>query len=305
MSARNLFEFFEIMSFATAQSELLTKLQNETFVEVAERIDKALKAVEKIENDEAKMHALGLKTAIEEFHKIALTSIVKKLKSDERGKELLFELVDDPAVLAVLQLHGIVKQSINTKILQTLDIVRPFMQSHGGDVEFVNYEDSVAYVRLQGACNGCSQSAVTLREGVEKALMESIPEIKSVQVLPNEPSPALIQIESLGDVKVKGWLKTLRVEEISVGKMKCFETETAKVLIINIDNRLSAYKNQCPHQGLPLDGGMLEAEEGVLSCPWHGFKFDATSGECMTSPQVQLETYPLRIENGVIWVRPS
>ena len=293
------------MSPATALSGSITKLMNEDFEQIAEKIDKALKNVEELADENAKMHALGLKTAIEDFHKIALTKIVQKLKSDERGKELLFELIDEPSVYALLQLHGIVKPNINAKISQVLDMVRPYMQSHGGDVEFVSYENSVVYVRLAGSCNGCSQSAVTLREGVEEALLHNIPEVKKVEVVPNEPSPSLIQIESLKSSKTSGWIETFAVEEVPNGTKKCFKNEKENILIINVDNRLSAYRNECPHQGLPLDGGMLEAEERILTCPWHGFKFDANSGECLTAPAAQLEVFPLRIENGKILVRPS
>ncbi|MBS1793848.1 MAG: NifU family protein [Acidobacteria bacterium] len=293
------------MTPAAAQTENLTRMQAEDFEGIAERIDRALKNVEELADENARMHALGLKTAIEDFHKFALTKIVQKLKSDERGKELLFELVDEPSVYALLQLHGIVKPNVGARIVQVLDAVRPYMQSHGGDVEFVRFEDSVVYVRLAGACSGCSQSAVTLREGVEEALLHNIPEVKAVEVLPNEPTPALIRIESLAASKTKGWIETLAVEEVPAGKMKCFQSETANILLVNIDNRLNAYRNECPHQGLPLDGGMLEAEEGLLTCPWHGFKFDATSGECLTAPAAQLESFPLRIENGRIFVRPA
>lgn len=287
------------------QSAAQTEMQEESFEKIAERIDKALGKVNEIADEDAKMHALGLKTAIEDFHKIALTKVVQKLKSDERGKELLFELVDEPSVLAVLQLHGIVKQNINARVQQVLDHVRPYMQSHGGDVEFAGIEEQTVFVRLSGACNGCSQSAVTLREGVEEAILANIPQIKKVEVVPNEPAPALIQIESLTASKTKGWIETLKVEDVPAGKMKCFRSEDQNILLVNLDNRLSAFRNECPHQGLPLDGGMLEADERMLTCPWHGFKFDAGSGECLTAPAAQLESFPLRVENGVILVRPS
>lgn len=280
------------------------EMSEETFEKIAERIDKALAKVNELGDEDAKMHALGLKTAIEDFHRHALTTIVKRLKDDERGKELLFELVDDPSVQAVLQLHGIIRPNVFARVAQVLEHVRPYMQSHGGDVELVNIENQTVYVRLSGACNGCSQSAVTLREGVEEAILANIPQIKSVEVVPNEPSPALIQIESLSAAKTKGWIETLSVEDVPAGKMKCFRTDDHNILIVNLDNRLSAFRNECPHQGLPLDGGMLEADERMLTCPWHGFKFDAGSGECLSAPAAQLESFPLRIENGMILVRP-
>lgn len=293
------------MATATTQAERIAAGSEETFEDIAERVDKALAKVEALEDENAKMHALGLKTAIEDFHKLAVTRIVQKLKTDERGKELLFDLVDEPSVYALFQLHGIVKQDINVRITQVLDAIRPYMQSHGGDVEYVRFEDATVFVRLIGSCNGCSQSAVTLREGVEESLINNIAEVKRVEVLPNEPAPALVQIESLSASRSNGWIETLEVTSVPSGKMKCFQTENTNILIINIDNRFSAYRNECPHQGMPLDGGMLEAEENMLTCPWHGFKFVATTGECMTAPQAQLESFPLRIENGMILVRPG
>ncbi len=274
-------------------------MEPEDFETIAARIDKALAAVEALSDENSKMHALGLKTAIEDLHKLALTEIVTKLKSDDRGRELLFELVDEPVVYALLLRHGIVRPNPLIRINQVLEAVRPYMQSHGGDVEFVKFEDSTVFVRLAGACNGCSQSAVTLRDGVEEALLTNVPEVKRVEVVPNDPGPSLIQIESRS--KPNGWIETLSVDEVPSGKMKCFRNETSNILIVNVDNRLSAYRNECPHQGMPLDGGMLD--DGILTCLSHGFKFDAVSGECLTAPAAQLEVFPLRVENGKIMVR--
>ena len=296
-----------VKAVSVSQTETISKAQLDSknepaFEELAENVDRAIEIVNALDADE-KRKALALKDAIEAFHKHALTKIVKRLKEDARGKELLFELVDDTSVYALFQLHGIVKANLETRITRVLDSVRPYMQSHGGDVEFVRFETGTAFVRLHGACNGCSQSAVTLREGVEEALITNIPEVKSVEVVPNEPSPALIQIESLAAAKTKGWVDTVNIEDVPAGKMICFEANGQSILIVNVDNRLSAYRNQCVHQGLPLDGGMLDAENCTLTCPWHGFRFDAISGECLTAPQAQLEVFPLRVENGKVCVR--
>jgi hypothetical protein len=53
--------------------------------------------------------ALALKEAIEAFHRLGLTTIVRRLKGDPRGRELLYELVDDPGVRALFLMHGVVK----------------------------------------------------------------------------------------------------------------------------------------------------------------------------------------------------
>lgn len=75
---------------------------------LARRVDEAIAALDALE-PVARGKAEAVKQAIEAFHKAGLTTIVKTLKADPRGKELLFGLVDDPTVYALLTLHGIVK----------------------------------------------------------------------------------------------------------------------------------------------------------------------------------------------------
>lgn len=78
------------------------------FTRLAGQVDRAIAEVSALE-PEIRAKALALKSFIEEFHRSGLTAIVRKLKADPRGKELLFELADDPRVYALLTLHGIVR----------------------------------------------------------------------------------------------------------------------------------------------------------------------------------------------------
>lgn len=69
---------------------------------------------------------------------------------------------------------------IEKRIVEEINKVRPFLQNDGGNIEFVKFEDGVAYVKLSGACAGCSLIDVTLKEGIEDILVNEIPEVKSV-----------------------------------------------------------------------------------------------------------------------------
>ena len=81
---------------------------------------------------------------------------------------------------------------------QALDDVRPYLGSHGGDVELLGVENGVARVRLEGTCNGCPSSTVTLRNAIEEAIMGAAPELERVEAEGvAEPQPALVQIGSL------------------------------------------------------------------------------------------------------------
>src|SRR4051794_1543872 len=101
-----------------------------TFEERAAAVDAALTSVAAMD-ERNRRTATELQTAIEAFHKDALVTIVRTLKQDARGKELLFDLVDDPAVHAVLALHGIIRPSLMVRANDSLEAVRPYLKSHG------------------------------------------------------------------------------------------------------------------------------------------------------------------------------
>ncbi|CCQ97689.1 Nitrogen-fixing NifU domain protein [[Clostridium] ultunense Esp] len=73
---------------------------------------------------------------------------------------------------------------VREKVEEVLDKLRPFIQSDGGDVELLDVEDGIVKLRLLGACGSCPSSTITLKAGIERALMEKVPEVVEViQVL--------------------------------------------------------------------------------------------------------------------------
>lgn len=67
------------------------------------------------------------------------------------------------------------------RVVEVLDLIRPALQADGGDVELVEVTDEgVVSVKLTGACGSCPMSTMTLKMGIEKNLMEQIPEVKEV-----------------------------------------------------------------------------------------------------------------------------
>ncbi|MBB3754236.1 Fe-S cluster biogenesis protein NfuA/nitrite reductase/ring-hydroxylating ferredoxin subunit [Mycolicibacterium sp. BK634] len=281
-----------------------------TFEDLAKRVDDAVTALDGLDPS-AREVAEELKAAIEQIHRAGLVTMVRRMRSDDSARDVLFELVDDPTVHLLLSLHGIVRPDPVTHANQVLASVRPQLNSHGGDVTLVRVEDATAFVRLEGACNGCSMSSVTLRNLVEEALVQEVPAISAVEVLPNEPTPTLIPIEALRiglDPAAEGWVEVgpaaaLAVDELSPLSLTSATGERAEVIVVNAGQRLSAYRNECAHEALPLDNAVLDIGSNTLTCPWHGFCYDATSGECLSAPGAQLEQLPLRVDDGVVWVR--
>ena len=69
------------------------------------------------------------------------------------------------------------------KVKEVLDELRPFLMNDGGNVELVKIEDNIVYVRFQGACSGCPMKQLTFKEGIEKMLLEKVPEVKEVKLV--------------------------------------------------------------------------------------------------------------------------
>jgi Fe-S cluster biogenesis protein NfuA len=66
------------------------------------------------------------------------------------------------------------------EVIDVLDKLRPFLQRDGGDVELVEIEDGIVKLRLMGACGSCPSSTITLKAGIERALLEEVEGIQEV-----------------------------------------------------------------------------------------------------------------------------
>ncbi|WP_425590725.1 NifU family protein [Fictibacillus phosphorivorans] len=67
------------------------------------------------------------------------------------------------------------------QVEEVLDKLRPFLLRDGGDVELVDIEDGVVKVRLMGACGSCPSSTITLKAGIERALLEEVPGVVELE----------------------------------------------------------------------------------------------------------------------------
>ena len=66
------------------------------------------------------------------------------------------------------------------QVIDVINRIRPYLNSDGGDVEFVKFENGIVYVRLVGACAGCAMQDATLKDGLEALLLEEVPGVIEV-----------------------------------------------------------------------------------------------------------------------------
>ena len=109
----------------------------------------------------------------------------------------------------------------------------------------------------------------------------------------------------------------LRADELPPGGRARVEAFGTDVALFNVDGRLYATANACPHHGGPLCHGRVtgarvsaepyehrwEREGLVLVCPWHGWEFDLETGEALFDPSVGVRTFDVRIEEGHVVLR--
>lgn len=71
-------------------------------------------------------------------------------------------------------------QEQQKKIINIIDQLRPFLINDGGNIEFIKYEQNIVYIRMMGACSNCYMLDSTLKDGIEAAIKEEVPEVKEV-----------------------------------------------------------------------------------------------------------------------------
>jgi nitrite reductase/ring-hydroxylating ferredoxin subunit/Fe-S cluster biogenesis protein NfuA len=245
--------------------------------------------------------------AIEDLNGEALRRLVRALKNEPVAMAAMKQAVTDEVVYAVLRRHNILKPSLSERVEAALDGVRPMLASHGGDVELVSVRPPAIEVRFVGACDGCPASALTFHAGVKKAVEEACPEITDiVQVrgmgnATDNDSVRFVSPFALG--AVGGWHLVCRLDEIPLGGISTVVVGGQDVILSRQDAIVSCFQNACAHLGMPLDAGNVE--QGTITCPHHGFQYDLSSGECLTAPEVALQSHAVRVIGNRVEVRLS
>lgn len=110
--------------------------------------------------------------------------------------ERVRDLAGDEVVASLLVLHDLHPDDLATRVQAALDGVRPYLGSHAGGISVLSIEDGVVRLRLEGSCDGCPSSALTVRNAVEGAILAAAPDVVAVEtegmVEPGEPE--LLQI---------------------------------------------------------------------------------------------------------------
>ena len=218
------------------------------------------------------------------------------------GLERIAELADpgtrdamskDDLVAGLLMIHDLYPVPVEERVMQALDTVRPYMESHGGNVELLGIEDGVAKLRLEGSCKSCRASSSTLELAVRQALEEAAPDLLGMDVEgvieEEEPSITGVSLPVVQANGAPGW-HTLSIPPPEV--LAAADVAGMSLFVANVDGTLLAYRNSCAGCGGDLTGGVLEG--GALACPGCGRTyFLPQAGRSMDDDHLQLQPIPL------------
>jgi Fe-S cluster biogenesis protein NfuA/nitrite reductase/ring-hydroxylating ferredoxin subunit len=230
------------------------------------------------------------------------------LAAGPEGVRIAGRLADDPLIATLLLIHDLHPIPLEERVQHALDSVRPYMDSHGGNVELLSLQEGVARIRLQGSCSDCSASSVTLELAIKQALEDAAPDLEGLEVegvAPQIGGLALPMADGDGSglpvVMSPAWFDLDGGGEPPEGSVAAVTVAGHELLIANVEGTLLAYRDACAECGSSLHDGDLA--DGALCCPQCARSyFLPRAGRSMDDDRLQLEPVPLLREEGRVKV---
>ena len=264
---------------------------------------------------------------------------------DDRGqldRATLDALTADELVSGLLVIHGLHPQDTQTRVAAALDGVRPYLGSHGGDVELLDVSgEGVVRLKLLGTCQGCPSSSVTLKFAVEEAIESAAPEVTAIEVVEAESRPAVPAVIPVDALLVRlnspdhagasagaspgagagagtqhwqehapgSWQAAPEIAGLEQGEVAGFLVGGYPVLACRTGQDLYAYRDYCPRCTGSMAGAALQRAlagpvgGGLLRCPACRAHFDVRqAGSCLEDRSLHLDPLPLLVRSGVMSV---
>jgi Fe-S cluster biogenesis protein NfuA/nitrite reductase/ring-hydroxylating ferredoxin subunit len=250
------------------------------------RVQELTDALEALPDGREKEVAEDLIGAIVELYGDGLRRVVEALHdAGAAGREIHERLVADGVVASLMLIHDLYPIDLETRVREALDGVRPYMESHGGDVELLGLEDGVARLRLAGSCDGCPASAATLQLAIKDALDQAAPDLAGIEV-------DGVETPRNGPAPTPTWMALDQAGDVAPGKLRSVTLRGTELVVANVDGTLLAYRSACAGCGAVLSDASLSGE--ILTCARCGRAFDLPrAGRALGSEEAQLEPVPL------------
>jgi Fe-S cluster biogenesis protein NfuA/nitrite reductase/ring-hydroxylating ferredoxin subunit len=289
-----------------------------------ESIEGLVREIEKVSDPAVQSLSKQLVQSLMDLHGVGLERMLEIThQSGPGGQKIIDDMGRDELVSSLLLLYGLHPLDLEARVVQALEKSRPYLKSHGGNVELVSLSEGGALVlKLQGSCHSCPSSAMTLQSTVEQAIYDAAPDVTSIfvdGVVEEKPKTggfipvASLQANGHGPTAVNGnghangngasappkteWEDVFGLDALPPGILRTQDVGGEPVLFCQLNEQLYAYGMTCPGCGQPLEGGKLE--NAILACPICQQKYDLIhAGRSVDISQLHLQPIPLLRENG-------
>jgi Fe-S cluster biogenesis protein NfuA len=266
---------------STRIDELLDDLEQSAVPAVLDRVQELLSCV-------MALYGAGLERTVD-------------LVLEAGQRDLARSLADDEIVGNLLVLHDLHPDDVLTRVNDALERVRPYLGSHAGGVELLGVDkEGIAHVQLQGSCDGCPSSALTVASAIEDAILQAAPDVVAVEAHGMvEPSPSLLQIAPYAPhEKPTAPADHWHTLELDVPPRTTLRVPVAEdhLLVANLDGTLVAYLDRCTSCQDPMSDGVLDGD--TLTCSGCATTYDVRLAGRAHVAGLQLVPVPLLPERG-------
>jgi Fe-S cluster biogenesis protein NfuA/nitrite reductase/ring-hydroxylating ferredoxin subunit len=286
-----------------------SRLQTPDFVARMQQVEVLIRKIENLPDPAARAVAVELVQSLMDFHGAGLERLMEIIaEAGDAGYAVFDNFAQDELVGSLLLLYGLHPHPLETRVMQALDKVRPYLDSHGGDVELLGIDDGVVRLRLQGSCKSCPSSAMTLKLAIEEAILAAAPDVTAIEAEGVAESPAPTGFVQIGKAQGNGhdqppptnghgWEEVRDLQTLAQSSVRVLEVRGRSILFCRLGESLYAYGNDCPGCGQSLHEVRLETTS--LVCPHCGQRYDVIrAGRGLDQPSLHLEPFPLLVEQG-------
>jgi Fe-S cluster biogenesis protein NfuA/nitrite reductase/ring-hydroxylating ferredoxin subunit len=281
-----------------------------------EQIEGLIRKIESLPDEEARTSTLALVQALMEFHGAGLDRLMEIIAdSGEGGYAVFDQFAADDLVGGLLLLYGLHPVPLETRVTQALEKVRPYLDSHGGNVELLGITDGVVRLSMQGSCKSCPSSSMTLKLAIEEAIYAAAPDVVTIEAEGvQEPAVSKSGFVQIGKLSVESgnnrsngngnqlsekhaWKDVNELSSLPQSSVQLLDVGGRSILFCRLGETFYAYGKDCPGCQQPLQGAHLELTN--LICPHCRQQYDVIrAGRGLDHPSLHLEPFPLLFEQG-------
>ena len=241
-------------------------------------------------------------------------------ESGRLDEQVLAALADDELVSGLLVVHGLHPYGVEQRVERALEGVRPYLGSHGGDVELLGVsDDGVVRLRLLGSCDGCPSSSVTLELAVEGAIHEAAPEVSAIEIETAADADATGPLISVGSLFTRlegsgsattgsGWQSVPELARLPDGAVVVV-SGPSDLVGCRVGADLYVFHDRCARCESSLAGAVLarrlggDAGDALLTCPGCRAHYEVRrAGACVEEPELHLGPLPVLVDGDLVSV---